>query len=48
MSGTLEESKDAEVTEAKESKPPVDTIPDGGVIAWLQVLGSFFLFFNSW
>ena len=22
--------------------------PDGGLHAWLQVLGSFFLFFNSW
>ena len=22
--------------------------PDGGLEAWLQVLGSFFLFFNSW
>lgn len=22
--------------------------PDGGLQAWLQVLGSFFLFFNSW
>ena len=23
-------------------------IPNGGVKAWLQVLGSFFLFFNTW
>jgi hypothetical protein len=22
--------------------------PNGGLDAWLQVLGSFFLFFNSW
>ncbi|TQN65130.1 MFS transporter asaE [Colletotrichum shisoi] len=22
--------------------------PDGGRLAWLQVAGSFFLFFNSW
>ena len=22
--------------------------PNGGWLAWLQVLGSFFLFFNSW
>lgn len=22
--------------------------PNGGLQAWLQVLGSFFLFFNSW
>jgi hypothetical protein len=25
-----------------------DPPPDGGLQAWLQVLGSFFLFFNSW
>ena len=25
-----------------------ETPPDGGIQAWLQVLGSFFLFFNSW
>ncbi|KAF2097887.1 MFS general substrate transporter [Rhizodiscina lignyota] len=24
------------------------TIPDGGTMAWLQVVGSFFLFWNSW
>lgn len=23
-------------------------IPDGGVRAWLQVLGSFMIFFNTW
>lgn len=22
--------------------------PDGGLLAWLQVLGSFFLFMNTW
>lgn len=38
----------------KSSAPPVDSvndtlsIPDGGLTAWLQVLGSFFLFFNNW
>jgi hypothetical protein len=26
----------------------VGSIPDGGVTAWLQVLGAFVLFFNSW
>lgn len=30
-------------------KPPAEELPpDGGLDAWLQVLGSFFLFFNSW
>jgi hypothetical protein len=23
-------------------------IPDGGLTAWLQVIGAFFLMFNSW
>lgn len=35
-------STDAEKSD--ELGPP----PDGGWQAWLQVLGSFFLFFNSW
>lgn len=36
--------------------PPMETapqskhldFPDGGLTAWLQVLGCFFLWFNSW
>jgi hypothetical protein len=31
------------------SKPPLGPdIPNGGFEAWMQVAGSFFLFFNSW
>nr|POF04192.1 aspyridones efflux protein apdf [Quercus suber] len=33
------------------SKPSVNSIravPDGGIVAWMQVMGSFFLFFNTW
>lgn len=26
----------------------IDPPPNGGTVAWLQVLGSFFLFWNSW
>lgn len=26
----------------------ISSIPNGGLRAWLQVLGSFFLFFNTW
>lgn len=26
----------------------ISSIPNGGVVAWLQVLGSFLLFMNSW
>jgi hypothetical protein len=40
-------------------EPPVETIlkpsanesqasPDGGLKAWMQVLGTFFIFFNTW
>ncbi|VDC05950.1 unnamed protein product [Peniophora sp. CBMAI 1063] len=28
--------------------PPLLDVPDGGLTAWLQVSGSFFLIFNSW
>jgi hypothetical protein len=24
------------------------TVPNGGLKAWLQVLGTFFIFFNTW
>jgi hypothetical protein len=34
--------------EAPIAPPQAPGIPDGGFVAWLQVLGSFFLFFNSW
>ena len=29
---------------ANPTAPP----PDGGLVAWLQVVGAAFLFFNSW
>lgn len=29
-------------------KKPADTVPNGGTLAWLQVLGSFLLFVNNW
>jgi hypothetical protein len=32
----------------EEKRPPEEPPPNGGLNAWLQVLGSFFLFFNSW
>ena len=28
--------------------PQMPVPPDGGLIAWLQVLGCFFCWFNSW
>ncbi|KFY17902.1 hypothetical protein V492_00299 [Pseudogymnoascus sp. VKM F-4246] len=34
--------------EAHPTETPIGPPPDGGFAAWLQVLGAFFLFFNSW
>lgn len=31
-----------------DSEKGVSPVPDGGIRAWLQVLGAFFLFFNTW
>lgn len=45
--GALEDGvqADRQVTPSVHS---LRAIPNGGLQAWLQVLGSFFLFFNSW
>lgn len=40
-----------EKLEPSKSRPSINNaaaIPDGGLTAWLQVLGAFFLFFNTW
>jgi hypothetical protein len=42
------ESSSISAPPAPQPPPIIDPIPDGGVRAWLQVLGSFFLFLNSW
>ncbi|KAL1303354.1 hypothetical protein AAFC00_006751 [Neodothiora populina] len=39
---------DGGVVEKKISVNNISAIPNGGLKAWLQVLGAFFLFFNSW
>lgn len=41
---TLDDTTQAETSTERTAKPP----PDGGLLAWLQVLGSFFLFMNTW
>jgi hypothetical protein len=39
----------AEPPSEETSSPPGPALPpSGGIKAWLQVLGAFFLFFNSW
>jgi hypothetical protein len=45
----VEESDGEKVVPVQEAasqtpSPP----PNGGLVAWLQVAGAFFLFFNSW
>jgi hypothetical protein len=52
------QEKQKHVTEGDEALEPVvskhpsvrdaSSIPNGGLWAWLQVLGGFFLLFNSW
>lgn len=36
------------IVRGEEDEKPEDITPDGGLIAWLQVLGSFALYFNTW
>jgi len=40
--------KTVTVKSANPSVNNINAIPNGGLRAWLQVLGAFFLFFNSW
>jgi hypothetical protein len=36
------------VQSEKPSVNNINSIPNGGLVAWLQVVGGFFLMFNSW
>ncbi|KAJ4305390.1 hypothetical protein N0V90_000921 [Kalmusia sp. IMI 367209] len=50
IEGGTEENGGANLEPVK-SQPSVNNaaaIPNGGLTAWLQVLGAFFLFFNTW
>jgi hypothetical protein len=45
------EKATAAPVEKKNTKISVNniaSIPNGGIRAWMQVLGSFFIFFNTW
>lgn len=48
----VEDALNAEGPSPSEAKPPkepeVEPPPNGGLNAWMQVAGSFFLFFNCW
>ncbi|KAF2718850.1 MFS general substrate transporter [Polychaeton citri CBS 116435] len=48
MSFAIQDLQQEPVPNAKPSVSNINSVPDGGLTAWLQVLGSFFLFFNSW
>ncbi|GFF58033.1 probable transporter MCH4 [Aspergillus udagawae] len=39
--------EETQVEKAQETQTPPPP-PNGGWMAWLQVVGAFFLFFNSW
>ena len=40
----VDNEKAIPVQETPAPPPP----PNGGLVAWFQVVGAFFLFFNSW
>lgn len=47
----VEKQTPKDITESSSSAPevkPARTIPNGGLTAWLQVVGAFFLYFNTW
>lgn len=47
----VEKQTPKDITESSSSTPevkPARTIPNGGLTAWLQVVGAFFLYFNTW
>ncbi|RDW62387.1 MFS general substrate transporter-25 [Coleophoma cylindrospora] len=44
----VEETKTGTAVRDQDERGGIGPPPDGGFIAWLQVFGSFFLFFNSW
>ena len=44
----LEEAKEPSETKEKANVNNTDAVPNGGLKAWLQVAGSFFLTFNTW
>lgn len=49
--GSEKEASDIETPQNQQLKPSANdtsSIPNGGVKAWLQVLGTFFIFFNTW
>ena len=48
MSHDTDSPADSPMNSSKESKLPSSEAPNGGLSAWLQVAGAFFLYFNTW
>ena len=48
QNGTVPLEKTTTTASAKPSIHNIKHVPNGGLKAWLQVLGSFFLFWNTW
>lgn len=48
MASHPQDSGDAETKQTNAPKPGPGPPPDRGLVAWLQVVGGFFLNFNTW
>ena len=50
MQDAMETISEPRTTTEKDEAPmlPELDFPNGGFMAWLQVVGSFFIFFNTW
>lgn len=44
----LESAERHDPDESTSAQILLDDIPDGGTVAWLQVLGSYFVFMDTW
>ena len=44
----FEEPIEATTVQEPEPLQPHDDVPDGGLVAWLQVFGSYFAFMDTW
>lgn len=44
----VDKSSDEEHIVVTPEKPPSDQIPDGGLVAWTQVLAGHLVIFNCW
>ncbi|CAD0107632.1 unnamed protein product [Aureobasidium uvarum] len=45
---TSESIQSCSSSDIEQAEQTVDDVPNGGLVAWLQVLGAFFLWFNTW